>query len=493
MNQTPFFPLWRPRLAALRCALTRAVEPLRRATLCQIEQTLGPALPPALLDKPSSGPHSRRRVFCLTRTFWGWIWQILQANTSCREVLRQFQAMLAISGLPPIRDNTSAFCQARNRLPKALLENIFAASSNKPQEITAPTTLLQGRPLKAADATSVRLQDTPANQQAYPGSGNQYGRPGFPALKVLAIFSLRSAVLLARATGSINISEQRLLMNLSDHIQPGDVIVGDRAYGLFVLLDWVYQRGADMVARLNCRSRNVDFRSRIKKLGFGDAVFLWDKPKVPSKLLSPEQWALLPEQMQVRVVRRRIHQKGFRTREITVATTLLDPQLYPAEELMELYFRRWRLEMCLDDLKTTLGMEQLSCRRPQLVEKQLLMFFIAHNLLRWIMAQAARQGAMPIERISFKGSLDALRQWASLRPQLRGPGKHAKWRKLWRELLQILANDAVPERPGRKEPRAVKKRSKYPRLTRSRHTYVDPWSRNKKRRVQRAKLRASAN
>lgn len=493
MNQTPFFPCWRPRLAPQRSSLARAVQSLRRATLCQIEQTLGPALPPTLLDKPSSGPHSRRRVFCLARTFWGWTWQILQANTSCREVLRQLQAMLAISGLPAIDNSTSAYCQARERLPKELLERILTATSDKLQGMTQPTTLLQGRPLKIVDGSSVRLHDTPANRRAYPGAGNQYGRPGFPAFKVLALFSLRSGALLARATGALKVSELRLLTNLSEQIQPGDVIGGDSAYGLYVLLHWVYKRGADLVARLNCRSRKVDFRKRIKKLGPGDAVFLWDKPKVRSKLLTSEEWAQVPEQMQVRVVRRRIHQQGFRTREVTVSTTLLDPQLYPAEELLELYLRRWRLEMCLDDLKTTLRMEQLSCLGPELVEKELLMFFIAHNFLRWIMAQAARQGGLPIDRISFKGSMDAFRQWASLRPQLRGPGKQTKWRRLWRELLQIIAKDPVPERPGRKEPRAVKKRSKYPRLTRSRHTYVDCWSRNKKRRVQRARNRASTN
>lgn len=493
MIQTPFFPRWRSRLAPLRSPLKRAAQSLRQATLCQIEQTLGPALPPNLLDKPSSGPHSRRRVFCLARTFWGWIWQLLQTNTSCREVLRQVQALLALSGLAPIQENTSAYCQARDRLPQELLEKIFAASGHQLHKLTAPNTLLQGRPLKVVDGSTVRLQDTPANQRAYPGSRNQYGRPGFPTLKILTLFALRSGAVLARATGTLKLSELRLFVSLADHIQPGDVIVGDRAYGLYVLLDWLYQRGADLVARLNCRSRTVDFRKRIKKLGPGDAVFLWCKPKVGSKLLSPKQWAQVPEQLQVRVVRRRIDQKGFRTREITVVTTLLDPKLYPAQELLELYLKRWRLEMCLDDLKTTLGMEQLSCRKPQLLQKELLMFFIAHNFLRWIMAQAAHQGGLPVERISFKGSLDAFRQWSSLLPQVRGPGRQAKRRRLWRELLQTIANDPVPERPGRKEPRAVKKRCKYPRLTRSRHSYVDRWSRNKKRRVQRAKRRAFVN
>jgi hypothetical protein len=282
-------------------------------------------------------------------------------------------------------------------------------------------------------------------------------------------------------------------MGLAAYLHPGDILTGDRAYGLYVMLHWTDRLGADLVARLNCLSRRVDFRQRLQKLGPGDGLFVWHKPKVPSKLLSPEQWAQVPETMVVRIVRRRIEQPGFRTRELTLVTTLLDAQLYPARELFELYFQRWRLEMCLDDLKTTLGMEKLNCRTPSLVQKELLLFLIAHNFLRGMMAQAAQIGPTPLERISFKGSLDAFRQWSAALAQVRGPGKLAKQKALWRQLLWIIATDPVPERPGRREPRAVKKRSKYPRLSRPRHTYVDRWSRNRRRRAQRAKNQLPLN
>ena len=339
----------------------------------------------------------------------------------------------------------------------------------------------------------MRLEDSPGNRSAYPSSPNQFGRPGFPLLKVLTLFSLRSGALLARATGTLQDCETRLLTSLAAHFQPGDIVTGDRAYGLYVMLHWTYSLGADLVARLNCRSRRVDFRQRLQKLGPGDGLFLWRKPKLPSKLLSAEQWAQVPETMLVRIVRRRIDQPGFRTRELTLVTTLLDLQLYPAQELFELYFQRWRLEMCLDDLKTSLRMEKLNCRTPALVHKELLLFLIAHNFLRWLMAQAAQSGSTPWQRISFKGTLDAFRQWSAAWAQVRGPGRRAKQKDLWRQLLQIIAADPVPERPGRRESRAVKKKSKYPRLTKPRHSYVDRWSRNKKRRAQRARIRTLLN
>jgi len=282
-------------------------------------------------------------------------------------------------------------------------------------------------------------------------------------------------------------------MSLGEHFKPGDIITGDRAYGLYVVLHWVGALGADLVARLNTRSRHMDFRTATKKLGPQDGLFLWQKPRAPSKLLSAEQWAAVPETMVVRILRLRVEKPGFRTRDLTIVTTLLDAELYPVAEILEVYFKRWRLEMCLDDLKTTLAMEKLKCRTPALVQKELLVFLIAHNFLRWIMCQAAQAAAVKVERISFTGTLDAFRQWSIGFTQVRGPGKLAKQKRLWREFLRILTTDLLPERPGRLEPRAVKKKSKYPRLTKPRDRYVERWSRNKRRRAQRAKNQANLN
>lgn len=488
---TPLFPSWRCFLAPMRPKLKNSLDPFARATLAHLEQTLAPALPADLLQKPRCGQHSRRRVFCLARTFWCWIWQLFQANTSCRQVVRQLQAMLSLLEQAPIDEDCSAYCQARAKLSQDLLEKAFNGSFLSAQKLAPTSTLLQSRPIKIVDASTVRLEDTPKNRAAFPSTKNQFSRPGFPVLKVLALFSLASGSLLARATGTLKVPETRLLMGLRQYIQPADVLAGDRAYGLYVVLHWVSTLGADMMARLNARSRRVDFRQATKRLGPRDALFLWTKPTVPSKLLSPEQWAQVPETMLVRIIQLRIERPGFRTRELTIVTTLIDAQLYPAKEIVEVYFKRWRLEMCLDDLKTTLGMEKLNCRTPALVHKELLVFLIAHNLIRWIMCQAAKTAEVKLEQISFTGTLDGFRQWSLALVQVRGPGRLSKQKRLWRELLQTLAADLLPERPGRQEPRAVKKRSKYPRLTKSRHSYVERWSRNKRRRIQRAKNRAS--
>ena len=175
-------------------------------------------------------------------------------------------------------------------------------------------------------------------------------------------------------------------------------------------------------------------------------------------ILSATEWALLPAQITVRIIRFTASLRGFRNRRVTLVTTLLDPTLYPARELIALYLRRWRIELCLRDLKTTMGMEQLRCKTPDMAEKELLAYLVAHNLVRCVIAEAVTRYPVDLERVSFKGSVDALRQYSDAIAQARNPKMR---RQLWEDLLLNLVRDLVRHRPNRTEPRAVKRR---PRL-----------------------------
>ena len=301
-------------------------------------------------------------------------------------------------------------------------------------------------------------------------------------MKVVALFSAASGAILAKTIGNRHQSELRLLMNLRAALAPQDVLAGDRHFGCFLLAAWLQSLNVDLVARLSIRTRKVDFAKASKRFDPQDGLFFWRKPVKVSPLLSLLQWQDLPKGIPVRIISRRIVKKGFRTTELTVVTTLLDPELYPADEVFAAYLKRWRMEMCIDDLKTTLGMEMLSCLSPQMLAKELLVFLITHNMLRWMMAQAAEHGNIDAERVSFKGTLDTFRQWTAGLLQARGPRKKRHHASLWRWFLQILVADLVPLRPGRLEPRAVKKRSKYPPLRQPRSQFTDRWSRNKRRR-----------
>ena len=115
----------------------------------------------------------------------------------------------------------------------------------------------------------------------------------------------------------------------------------------------------------------------------------------------------------MRVVRFILEVPGFRAQSVTLVTTLLDPQAYPAEELARLYARRWRIELWFRDIKTSMSMEALRCKSPKMLHKELEMFFIAYNLIRALMAEASAIYEVPMQRLSFKGTVDAVRQFIS--------------------------------------------------------------------------------
>jgi len=467
--QTSDFPAWRHRLGPMKSRLADTVLPLRQVTLCQLEACLKHCLPARLLDKPMDGPHSRQRIYCLSRTFWGWLWQLLNHNAPCREVVRQVQALCSLQGGPFVDERTGAYCQARAHLPQPLLEKALAASAHTAAKRAPALSLLRGRRLKVVDGSSLRLADTPANQKCFPQPANQKRGCGFPVMKLVVLFCLNSGALLARATGTLWNSEASLFGSLLSNLKRDDIVVGDRGFGNFVIVTLLAAVGVDFIGRVPTNVRRVDFRMG-RRLGSYDRVVQWRKGARQGNGLSTAQWTALPELLAVRILRTQVRQRGFRTRQITLVTTLLDARLYPAEQVLAAYARRWRLELCLNDLKTALGLETLKCLSPALAHKELLMGLIAHNLLRCVMAQAARTHAAPLERISFKGALDALRQFNHALCQTRCSRRK---KKLWEALLLTLARDLVPERPGRREPRAVKRRPKYPFLSHHRHQLRD--------------------
>jgi hypothetical protein len=454
----------------------------RRATLAQIETRLGPALPNQLFEKPKSSDHSRERIFPLYRTFWCAVWQVLQANTSCREVVRQVQALFALQNGRPVDESTGAYCQARTKLPLGLLEKAFVAAAKSADGKVAPSTVFHGRSVKVLDGTTVRLADTPANRKAYPPPTSMHPGCGFPLLKIVVLFSLSSGALIAKSIGNQFSHEVRLCEKLRGFFFRGDIIVADRAYPIFPIVAWLQHLGVDLIARVPTGSRRVDFRRARTRYHKGEGLFTWLKTRRGCAFLPAAEWLGLPEELTVRILRVQLHQAGFRTKRLTIMTTLLDPTLYPAHEIIAAYARRWRLEMSIDDLKTTLSMENLRARSPEMAQKELLLFFIAHNLLRWVMAEAARSQDVDLVRLSFKGTLDTFRQWTIALAQLGSSKRNARKRRfLWSGLLKSIAADLVPERPGRREPRAVKKRSKYPYMYCLRDVFRERLSRCKRR------------
>lgn len=464
MLHTPFFPAWRAHLHRRR-QLHPLCASLRRCTLDRLEERLGQLLTGiAALDPSNASP--RERPFSPRRTWWCFLWQMLQINASCREVVRQLQAMLLLEGHPPIDEGTSGYCQARARLPESLFQQALQASAQAADQRMRPTDFLQGRIVKIVDGTTLTLPDTPANQATYPQPTSQKPGCGFPLMHLLVVSSAHSAAILDHVRGSYHDGEMRLLHRLCPRLAAQDIVVYDRAAGHYGACALLSQQRVDLISRVSIR--RIDWRRGLR-LGPNQRQVCWNKSHPKPPYLSAAEWAQLPDQITVRVIRLRIRQKGFRARELVLVTTLLDPVAYPLDQIAAAYLRRWRLEVSLDDLKTTLGLDALRCKSPALVHRELLALLIAHNLVRALMAEAAHKHDVPLERLSFTGALSTLRSLCIASAQAQRPTQR---RQLWTQMLRLIALDKVPLRPDRCEPRAVKRRPKaYPKLNKPRHQY----------------------
>ena len=433
------FPQLRPMLAPMGArSVKETLKPLRQATLSQIETRLASILPTGCLDNHASKGHSRERLLPLNRTFWCWLWQILQCNTSCREVMKQVAMLFALQGRS-IDENSSAYCQSRKLILPGLVQRIYLHIAQAAFRWAPGSTRLQGRRLKALDGTSARLADTPENQEAFPQPGSQNPGAGFPVMKIVALFCVASGAIAGHATGNLWMSEISLAAQLIDALAAGDVLIVDRGFCNYALAALLGTNQVDVIARVPTTVRHIDFRKGKKRLGSKDALFIWKKSKRPCPWMALDQWLGLPETLTVRILQARIQSAGSRVKTVTLMTTLLDPLRYPAREIAEAYRLRWREEMCFDDLKTTLHMAHLKCLSPQMVRKEVCLFLIAHNLLRCLMAQAAAQARISIEQISFKGTLDGFRHCSVAMAQARSKAMRIA---VWKEFMAGLAADS---------------------------------------------------
>ena len=457
MISTPLFPQLRAQLAAMG---RRTLDSVRQLDLLALSENFRDLFPPQLLASEDEGPGSRERVYSLRLTFQCFIWQMLKPKTSCREVVRALQGLFQSQGWGSVDEGTSAYIQARQRLPEDRLEQALEITAQVANRRVGAQGYIQGRPVKVADCSTTQLSDTAENQALYPQASGQKPGCGFPLLKFLPLFSLSSGAISHVVTSDWKKHDARLLYQARDLLQKGDVLLGDRAFANYTLMATLPQQGVDVVARLSA-VRKVDFRRAKKRLGHQDALFEWRKGYQQSDILTSEGWAQLPDQITVRILRFKTQIRG-RTVRVTLATTLLDPLLYPIQELIALYRRRWLLELTLRNLKTSMGMEQLRCQSPSMVRKELLAYLVAHNLIRCLMAQAVAQAGVELERVSFRGTVDAVRTYSA---EIRATRNRKKREQLWQQLIRTIVADAVPQRPDRTEPRAVKRRPKpYPLL-----------------------------
>jgi hypothetical protein len=404
---------------------------------------------------------------CLYTPFvvlWAWVSQVLNPDKSLSQSVAQVIAWLACSTEAIPSTNTGAYSKARKRLPEGVLKSLFAQTSKAAQAQVSPEQMWCGRRVKAYDGTTVLMSDTPANQESYPQHSNQKIGCGFPLMKLVVWFCVSTGAVLSVSMAAFTISEWQLARELYPTLTPEDVVVADSAYGTYADLALVQQAGADGVFRKH-HARQCDFR-RGKKLGMGDHIVQWQRPQHCPKSMSPEEFEQLPPSLEVREVSLSIDVPGFRPRKIILVTTLVDPKRYPKAKLAELYHLRWQAtEVNLRHLKTTLKLEMIVAKTPEMVRKELWIHLLAYNLLRALMVQAAQHEQLSPTQLSVQGTRQQFNQFRSLLAQ----AIPHECRRLFEILLNLICCQLLPCRPNRAEPRVVKRRPKpFPRMMQSR-------------------------
>lgn len=478
---TPFLPhlsgwlFGRPPRSA-RSLLEAEAERIRQASLGKLTGLFSKYIRKQLLDPVDTGTGSRQRLFSTRTTFWAFLAQVFTPDGSCREALRKLQAWQAAEGLPTADSSTSGYCQARSRLSADTLREIHEDVAKKVARGSIDQKAEYGRCVKVVDGTGLSMPDTRANQKIWPQTKVQKPGCGFPIVKLVGLFSLADGMLIDWAEGNKHDHESKLFRRLWNQLNSGDIILEDRAFGAYASMAALLQRGVDTVTRLH-QSRPADFRKG-KRLGRHDRLVIWTKPDQPSPGWTKADWNILPQTLVVRLVEIKLHQPGFRVQKYVLVTTLIDPAKWSVEELGQLYFKRWSIELFFRDIKITMGMDVLRCKTPSMVRKEIIMHAIAYNCIRGLMQHAAALYDVPLDRLSFKGTTDTLRQWADAFHI--HAGKPRKQSEMLASLLRVIAEDAVPYRPGRSEPRTKKRRPKnYILLNRPRHIMVAPSHRNR--------------
>lgn len=397
----------------------------------------------------------RERIYSPAITLWVFLAQVLSADHSCREAVSKLNFWRAARGLAPCNPQTNSYCEARERLPEALIRDLVRVTGQELAEEAADDWHWLGRNVSVVDGSTVTMADTPENQQEYPQQSGQAEGAGFPIARIVVVFSLAVASVIDMAIGKYRgkqTGENNLFRSLLDSFAPREVVLADRYYASFWDFALLEQRQIDLVARAH-QLRKIDFRKGLK-LGPSDHIVAYPKPPRP-EWLDQETYDRLPPFVLVRHLRYRITRPGFRTRVITLATSLLDAAVYSTEELAQLYRRRWDAELHLRSLKTHMQMEHLRCKTPSRVRKEFYAHLLAYNLVRGIMLESAMATGVAPHQLSFKGAMQSINTFLGVLI-----GAPQTFAQLYATLLWMIGTHRVADRPDRIEPRLVKRRPK---------------------------------
>lgn len=432
--------------------------------LASIKSAVSEAIPARVIERACQaiGHHYRKRDLDPVVTTHLFLQQILNGNASIAELRRLSKRQFNLSG----------YCQARIRLPLGLFRRLqWLVAETVESDGDSPQARWRGHRVFLLDGSSFSMPDTDELRHYFGQPTGQVEGCGFPVAHLMALFDAKRGYLLEATAQPLFTHDLSQVAGMHARLSPGDVLVGDRAFGTYAHLALCHQQGIYGLFRAH-QHTIVDFRrgrphnepgrkrvagrpsSRwLKKLGRRDQLVEYHKPKECPSWLTAEQYAALPDKLIVRELRYKVKVPGYRTRAVTLVTTLLDPVKYSAAALARLYGLRWQAETNLKHLKETMKMDVLRCETVAGVQKELALFAVVYNLVRHVMEEAGRRQGVAPNRISFADA------WRWLQNAERGEA-----------LPELIVN---PDRPGRVQPRVKKRRpNQYDLMTKPRQVLL---------------------
>jgi Transposase DDE domain len=395
----------------------------------------------------------RDRIFSPVTTIWGFLCQVLSDDHSCRDAVSRILAHRVASGLEPCSPNPASYCDARARLPTAVLRTLAKSTAQQLQQGLPEAWKWHGRNVFIADGSHVSMPDTPQNQAAYPQPVVQQPGIGFPLARLAVLLSLATGaccdLAIAPYAGK-GTGETTLLRQMYPSLKTGDVVLADALFDNYFVFCELTQLGIDLVARVQAeRVGSTTIESRPD-----GEIIVWRRPNKP-RGMSGEKYRSYPESLTVRQVSVDARDENNRAGQFKVVTTILDASI-DGSQIGGLYERRWDGEVDIRSIKSTMKMDILRCKTPEMVRKEIWVHLLAYNLLRTVMAVAAAESKVEPREISFKGAKQTLTAFApkleAARPEQRAG--------LVGAMLKAVGYHRVGNRPGRWEPRARKRRPK---------------------------------
>jgi hypothetical protein len=403
----------------------------------------------------------RHGIYTSAIMVWAFLSQVLRdgKEASCQASVARVVSYCQQAKITVPTSDTGDYCRARAKLSEAALRDLSCELAEELESQADESWLWKNKHhAKLIDGFTFTMPDTPENQAQYPQAKTQKPGCGQPIARAVAILSLATACVMDLAMGPYKgkeTGESALLRTMLPSLGEGDIAVMDRYYCSFMMIALLLLQGTQTCARKH-HLRHTDFR-RGRRLGKCDHLITWTRPKRPA-WMDEETYAQIPETLQLREIRYNVVERGRRTRTIDVITTLVDPCEYTKEEIAQLYGFRWNSELDIRSIKESLNLGHVRCKSPEMVHREVWTTLLGYNLIRTTAAGAALLHDKQPRQISFTSTCQyVLASWMQLSVGSIAASSLADFRLL---MLKQIAACKVANRPGRLEPRVVKRRPK---------------------------------